>query len=88
MENSFYLFYSIQTNNIGIVLYIVVFCCLVIYIKKNILSVLNKTRDIRSNILLHLKEFPRANPEATPEGEGVYLTIYFKLSPNTDNVSF
>ena len=27
-------------------------------------------------------------PEGVPEGEGVYLTIYPKLSPNTDSISF
>ena len=26
--------------------------------------------------------------EGTPEGEGVYLTIYPELSPNTDSISF
>ena len=42
----------------------------------------DKTRDIRSNIHLCLKEFPRANPEGTPEGKGVYLTVYYESSPN------
>ena len=45
-------------------------------------------RDIRSNIALCLKEFPRAKPEETPEGKRLYLTIYPELSPNTDIVSF
>ena len=27
-------------------------------------------------------------PKGTPEGEGVYLTIYTELSPNTDIISF
>ena len=35
-----------------------------------------------------LKEFPRAKPKRTPEGKGVYLTVYPKLSPNTDSISF
>ena len=35
-----------------------------------------------------LKEFPRAKPEGTPERKGVYLTVYPKLSPNTDIISF
>ena len=39
---------------------------------------------IRSNIPLRLKEFPRAKPEGTPEGEGVYLTVYPEWSPNMD----
>ena len=29
-----------------------------------------------SNITLCLKEFPRAKPEGTPEGKGLYLTLY------------
>ena len=35
-----------------------------------------------------LKEFPRAKPEGIPEGEGLYLTVYPKSSPNTDIISF
>ena len=27
-------------------------------------------------ILFRLMEFPRSKPEGTPEGEGVYLTVY------------
>ena len=46
------------------------------------------TRDIRSNITICLKEFPRAKPEGTPEGKGLYLTVYSKWSPNTDIISF
>ena len=42
----------------------------------------DKRRDIRSNIPLRLKEFPRAKPEGTPEGRAVYLTVYPELSPN------
>ena len=45
-------------------------------------------RDIRSNIPLRLKDFPRAKPEGTPEGGGVILTVYLELSPNTDIISF
>ena len=45
----------------------------------------DERRDIRSNIPLCLKEFPRAKPEGTPEGIGLYLT---KLSPNTDIIPF
>ena len=41
----------------------------------------DETRDTRSNIPLRLKEFPRVKPEGTPEGEGVYLTVYPKSSP-------
>ena len=47
-----------------------------------------KTRDIRSNITLCLKEFPRAKPKETPEGKGLYLTVYPESSPNTDIISF
>ena len=46
------------------------------------------TRDIRSNIILCLKEFPMAKPEETPEGKGLYLIVYPELSPNTDIISF
>ena len=28
----------------------------------------------------------RVKPEGTPEGEGVYLTVYSELSPNTDRL--
>ena len=27
-------------------------------------------------------------PEGTPEGKGLYLTVYPELSPNTDIISF
>ena len=37
---------------------------------------------------IRLKEFPRAKPEGTPEGGGVYLTIYPESSPDTDIISF
>ena len=47
-----------------------------------------RTRDIRSNITLCLKEFPRAKPKGTPEVKGLYLTVYPELSPNTDIISF
>ena len=39
-------------------------------------------RDIRSNIPLRLKEFPRAKPKETSEGRRVYLTVYPESSPN------
>ena len=47
-----------------------------------------ETRDIRSNIPLRLKEFPRAKPKGTPEDKGVYLTVYPESSPNIDSISF
>ena len=28
------------------------------------------------------------SPSGTPEGEGVYLTVYTESSPNTDSISF
>ena len=34
----------------------------------------DKTWDVRSKITLCLKEFPRAKPEGTPEGKGLYTT--------------
>ena len=48
----------------------------------------DETRDIQSNITLCLKEFPRAKPEGTLEGKGLYLTVYPESSPNTDIISF
>ena len=48
----------------------------------------DERRDIWSNITLGLKEFPRAKPKGIPEGEGVYLTVYPELSPNTDIILF
>ena len=38
-------------------------------------------------IPIRLKEFPRAKPEGTPKGGGVYLTVYPESSPNTDSIS-
>ena len=57
-------------------------CSVVLYPYKD------ETRDILSNKTLCLKEFPRAKPEGTPEGKGLYLTVYPKSSPNTDIISF
>ena len=48
----------------------------------------DETRDIWSNITLCLKEIPRVKPEGTPEGKGLYLTVYSESSPNTDIISF
>ena len=48
----------------------------------------DETRDIRSNITLCLKEFLRMKPKGTPEGKGIYLTVYPKSSPSTDIISF
>ena len=44
-------------------------------------------RNIRLNVCLRLKEFPRAKPKRTPEGGGVYLTVYPEMSPNTDIIN-
>ena len=48
----------------------------------------DETRDKLSDITLCLKEFPRAKPEGTLESKGLYLTVYTKLSPNKDIISF
>ena len=48
----------------------------------------DERRDIQSNIPLCLKEFPRGKPKGTPEGEGVYLTVYPESSPNKDSIAF
>ena len=45
-----------------------------------------RTRDVRSNLGLCLLEFPRAKPKGTEKG--LFLTIYPKLSPNTDIINF
>ena len=45
-------------------------------------------RDIWSNITLCMNEFQRARPKGTPEGIGLYLTVYPELSPNTDIIYF
>ena len=42
----------------------------------------------RSSIALCLMEFPRAQPEGTPEDKGLYLTVYPESSPNTDIILF
>ena len=62
--------------------YLLIWMCNVLYPYKD------EMRDIPSNIPLCLKEFPREKPARTPEGKGVYLTVYLKLSPNTKNISF
>ena len=31
---------------------------------------------------------PEAKPKGTPEGEGVYFTVYTEMSPNTESISF
>ena len=49
---------------------------------------INVTFHLQQFLYSHLKEFPRAKPEGTPEGEGVYLTVHPELSPNTDIISF
>ena len=46
----------------------------------------DETRNILSNIALRLREFPRAKPEGTPKGGGLYLTVYPELSPNTGSI--
>ena len=48
----------------------------------------DETRDIRSNITLCQKAFPRAKPEGTLEGKGLYLIIYPESSLNTAIISF
>ena len=48
----------------------------------------DETRDVRSNLPLRLKEFPRGKPEGTLKGEGVYLTVYPESSPDMDSISF
>ena len=46
----------------------------------------DSTRDIRSNIPLHLQVLPRASPSGTPSGKGVYLIVYPSSRPNTDTI--
>ena len=65
-----------------------VFLCSVQGVQCILCSYLDETRDIRSNITLCPKEFPRAKPKGTPEGKGLYLTVYPESSPNTDIISF
>ena len=48
----------------------------------------DETSDIRTDITPCLKEFPRAKPQVTPEGKGLYLTVYLESSPNADIISF
>ena len=36
-------------------------------------------------IPIRMKEFPRVKPKVTPEGEGVYLTVYTVSSANIDS---
>ena len=48
----------------------------------------DKTRDIQSNIVLRLREIPRAKLKGTPEDGGLYLTVYPESSPNMGSISF
>ena len=48
----------------------------------------DETRDFWSNIPFMSEGVPEGKPKRTPEGEGVYLTVYFESSPNTDSISF
>ena len=51
-------------------------------------SVLGRGKGYRVKIPLCLKEFPRAKPKGTPEGKGVYLSVYPESSPNMNSISF
>ena len=51
-------------------------------------SVLGRDKWYYVNIALRLREFLRAKPKETPEGGGLYFTIYPKLSPNMGSISF
>ena len=46
----------------------------------------DETRDIRSNIALRLREFPRAEPEGSSKSGGLNLTVYPELSPNKGSI--
>ena len=35
-----------------------------------------------------MTKFPRARPKETPEGEGLYFTVYPESSPNMDSIIF
>ena len=48
----------------------------------------DKMRDIRSNISLCMREFPKATANGTLKGKGLQLTIYPRLSHNMDSITF
>ena len=70
---------AIITASIGHNVYVTTHC-------DKLYPYLDGTRDIRSNIALRLKEFPRAKPEGTLNGDGQYLTVYLESNPNTDSI--
>ena len=41
---------------------------------------------MRANIASRLREFPRAKPEETPEGQRLYLTVYPEVTHNMDSI--
>ena len=47
-------------------------------------SVIGQDKGYTVKYTICLTEFPRAKPEGTPEGQGLYLTVYPELSHNTD----
>ena len=49
-------------------------------------SVLGQDEGYMVKYTLCLKGFPGAKPEGSPEGEGVYLTVYSESSPNPDSI--
>ena len=59
-----------------------------LYVNCTLYPYKDERRDIRSNIPLCLNELPRAKPEGTPEGKGVYLTVYPESSLDMDSISF
>ena len=42
--------------------------------------------DMGSNIALRLRDFPWVKTKGTPEGKGLYLTVYPELSPITGSI--
>ena len=53
----------------------------------DIVSVVGRDEEYTVKYLC-LKEFPRAKHEGTPEGKGLYLTVYPESSPNTGIILF
>ena len=52
--------------------------------KGHSVTVLGQDEGYTVKYTLCLKEFLRAKPEGSPEGKGLYLTVYPSSRPNTD----
>ena len=53
-----------------------------------IVSVLGQDKGCTVKFTPSPEGVPKAKPEGTPEGKGMYLNVYPESSPNTDSITF